>query len=67
METNDQMAGFQSLTVSQRSHLMARIISFMIKNIQLATFLLRYVGMITMTRALQSDRYLGKFSDRLES
>jgi hypothetical protein len=39
METNDQMAGFQPLTASQRSQLMARIISFMIKNFQLATFL----------------------------
>jgi hypothetical protein len=39
METNDQMAGFQSLTASQRSQLMARIINFMIKNFQLATFL----------------------------
>jgi len=38
METNDQLAGFQSLTPSHRSQLMARIISFMIKNFQLATF-----------------------------
>jgi hypothetical protein len=36
---------------------MARINSFMIKNFQLATFLLRYVGMITMTRARGDSVY----------